>query len=93
VTGVQTCALPISASVIWEKDDWSIAKQTGIYFLISAIAMLPIAYFAHWMPRSLAGFLSYFTTFIVIFIVIWVIQYCIWKNKIQRINKGINERK
>ena len=48
-----------AASVIWELDSWSLAKQSGIYFLTISIIMLPVAYFANWMKHSLAGVLSY----------------------------------
>jgi len=82
-----------AASVIWEIEDWSIAKQTGIHFSIISMIMLPIAYFAHWIPRSLVGFLMYFGAFVTIFVVVWVIHYYIWRNKIKYINKGIEARK
>lgn len=36
-----------ASSVIWEIDNWSIVKQTGIYFSIISVIMLPIAYFAY----------------------------------------------
>lgn len=80
-----------AASVIWDNENWSIAKQTGIYFIIACISMFPIAYFTHWMERSLSGFLLYFSIFIAIFIIVWVIQYFIWKNKIRSINKKIKD--
>ncbi|MDE5993277.1 MAG: DUF3021 domain-containing protein, partial [Oscillospiraceae bacterium] len=48
-----------AASVIWEKDSWSLAKQSAVYFFVSAAAMLPIAYFTEWMEHSLKGFLIY----------------------------------
>lgn len=81
-----------SASLIWEKDDWSIVKQTGIYFLITAVTMFPIAYFAHWMTHSILGFLVYAGVFAVIFVFMWFVQYCIWKTKIKRINKKMEKR-
>ena len=37
-----------ASSVIWELNDWSIAKQTGVYFLIISFAMMSIAYFSLW---------------------------------------------
>ena len=46
------------ASVIWEIDSWSLAKQSGIYFAIACVIMFPISYFANWMPHSTAGILS-----------------------------------
>lgn len=80
-------------SLIWEKDNWSILKQTGIYSLCISIIMFPIAYFTHWMEHSVSGFLLYFGIFAAVFLVAWVIQYRIWKDKIKGINKKIKEGK
>ena len=82
-----------AASVIWEMEHWSIVKQTGIYFLITAATMLPIAYFGHWMERSVLGFVIYFAVFVIIFIFMWLVQYAIWKNKIKRMDRTLKERK
>lgn len=54
------------ASVIWEIDSWSIAKQTGIYFAIICAVMLPIAYITGWMQHSVAGVLLYIGIFVAI---------------------------
>lgn len=78
-----------ASSVIWEMESWSIVKQTGIYFGIISITMLPIAYFTHWMEHSVRGFLIYFGIFLVIFFIIWVIQYKIWKNKVKKIDNKV----
>lgn len=79
-----------ASSIIWEMEDWSIMKQTGLYFLITAMTMFPVAYFAEWMEHSVAGFLIYFGIFVTIFIVMWIVQYFIWKQKIKGFNKKIN---
>lgn len=81
------------ASVIWELDSWSLIKQSGIYFLIISVIMLPIAYIANWMEHSVAGILSYAGIFVAIFIVVWLIQYFIWKSKIKKMNECINKKK
>lgn len=78
-----------ATSVIWEKDEWSIAKQSGLYFLINACVMMPIAYINHWMPHSVIGFAQYFLIFTVIFLLIWALNYLIWKNKISKINSKL----
>ena len=75
-----------ASSVVWEFEKWSIAKQTGVYFLINAVFMLPAAYFLNWMEHSLMGFLSYFGTFILYFAIIWLIQYFIWKHTLKKMN-------
>ena len=82
-----------AASVIWEAEHWSIAKQTGLYFLITAATMLPVAYLGHWMERTVLGFVIYFAVFVAIFIFMWLIQYAIWKSKIKRIDNKVKERK
>ena len=74
------------ASVIWDIDSWSLAKQSGIYFLIACIIMFPIAYITNWMKHSIAGVLSYLGIFVVIFVIAWLVQYLSWKRKIKRMN-------
>ena len=79
------------ASVIWELESWSLAKQSGIYFLIACIIMLPIAYIANWVEHSIGGFLSYVGIFVAIFVAVWLAQYLIWKGKIKKMNELINK--
>ena len=71
-----------AASVIWDIEKWGLAKQTGLYFIALSAIMLPVAYFAHWMPRSAAGVLSYIAIFVVIFAVICTINYVVWRGRI-----------
>ncbi len=75
-----------AASVIWEMDNWGILKQSGIYFLLVSLLMMPIAYITHWMEHSLKGMLIYFGIFFVIFAAIWIIQYLISQQSIKKIN-------
>ena len=81
------------ASVIWELDSWSLIKQSGIYFLIISVIMLPIAYIANWMEHSVAGILSYAGIFVASFVVVWLIQSFVWKSKIKKKNECINKKK
>ncbi len=75
-----------AASVIWEFDSWSLAKQSGIYFLIISVIMLPIAYVTNWMKHTVLGVLSYAGIFVAIFVVVWLSQYLLWKRKIKKMN-------
>lgn len=77
------------ASVIWEIDSWSLAKQSGIYFAITCVVLFPISYFANWMPHSTGGVLLYVGIFIAIFIFDWLIQYFVWKSTIKKMNDGV----
>ena len=78
-----------AGSVVWEVDRWSLAGQTAAYFLITLGSVLPVAYAAYWMERSVAGVLSYVAIFCAIFAGIWISQYLGWRAKINRINKKI----
>lgn len=80
-----------ASSVVWEKETWSIAKQTGSYFLINSLIMLPVAYFLQWMEHSLKGFLIYFGLFTFYFGIMWVIQYFIWKHTLKKMNKRLSD--
>ena len=79
------------SSVIWEIEDWSIVKQTGIYFLIISVIMRGSKNFMYWMEHSVTGFLSYFGIFILIFAVIWIVQFIIGKKNIKRMNEKLSE--
>lgn len=77
------------ASLIWEMDDWSLLKQTGVYFAIITILMMTVAYICEWMEHSLRGVLAYFGIFFAIFVVIWVIRYMSWKIRISKIKEKL----
>ena len=78
-----------AASVIWEMDSWSLAKQSGAYFLVIGIILLPIAYVANWMQHSVVGFLSYIGIFAGIFFAVWLSQYLCWKRRIKKMNDRV----
>lgn len=82
-----------SASVIWEIDSWSLSMQSGVYFLIISVIMLPIAYVTNWMKHSVIGFLSYAGIFTAIFIVVWLSQYILWRRKIKKMNALVRKYK
>lgn len=80
-----------AASVIWELDSWSLAKQSGIYFMIISVIMLPIAYVTNWMKHTALGVLSYMAIFVAIFIIVWLSQYLLWKRKIKKMNALVSK--
>lgn len=78
-----------ASSVIWEIDDWSLVKQTGIYFAITSVVMLPFAYFMFWTEHSVKGIVRYFGIFAAIFIIIWLSQYLIGKYTVTKMNSKL----
>ncbi len=82
-----------ASSAIWEIESWGIIKQTGIYFIIISLIMLPVAYFMYWMEHSVIGVLSYFGIFVLIFAFIWIIQFVIGKHNVKRMNENLHNVK
>ena len=78
-----------AASVIWELEGWSLARQTASHFGILSCAMLPTAYCFYWMEHSVMGFLQYFGIFAGIFFLIWLIQYLRIRQNIKNMNKKL----
>lgn len=79
------------SSAVWEIEHWSMVKQTGIYFSIISLIMLPTAYFAYWMEHSVAGFLLYFGIFVLIFAVIWVVLYITGRSNVRKMNEKLSQ--
>lgn len=82
-----------ASSVIWEIETWSLIKQTGIYFMMISVIMLPIAYFAYWMEHSIVGVLRYFGIFVFIFAIIWIVQFVIGKRNVRKMNENLHHVK
>lgn len=81
-----------ASSVIWEIEDWGLVKQTGIYFLIVSIIMMPVAYITYWMEHSVKGVLRYFGIFAFIFIIVWMIQYARARRHVKKMNEALYQR-
>ncbi len=79
-----------AASVIWDVDRWGLVKQSGLYFLVLSLLMMPIAYAAYWMEHSVRGFLSYFGVFALIFALIWVIEWLVGRSNVKKLNARLN---
>ncbi|MCI8993036.1 MAG: DUF3021 domain-containing protein [Eubacterium sp.] len=78
-----------ASSVIWEIEHWSLVKQTGIYFIIISVIMVPVAWINYWMEHSVPGVFRYFAIFALIFVIIWMVQFVIGKNNVKRMNENL----
>ena len=76
-----------AASVVWNREDWCIARQSVVYFLAAALAMLPIAWVTHWMEHSAAGIALYAAIFAAVFAAVWLSQYLLLRRRIREINQ------
>lgn len=76
-------------TIVWEVENWSLAKQSGVYFLLTALVMLPIAYVNHWMDHSTRGFLEYLGIFAGTFLLVWGSQYISIRHHIKKMNANL----
>ena len=74
-------------------ESWGILKQTGIYFSIISVIMLPTAYVSYWMEHSLKGILSYFGIFVLIFATVWIVQYAAARHNVRKMNETLYSRR
>ena len=80
------------ASVIWEREEWSLTKMTLTHLLVCSLATFPIAYCMYWMEHSVSGVLLYFGVFLMIYAAIWLGQYSSIKRKLDAINRKMSEK-
>ncbi len=81
-----------ATSCIWETD-WSLVKQTGVYFTINSIVMMPTAYFTYWMEHSVTGFVTYFGIFFLIFVIMWIIMLLIGRHNVKAMNDKLSQNR
>lgn len=80
------------SSLIWQMNKWSPLKKSLLHFLILSCIMLPIAWFAYWMPHTLFGTILYFVIFTAIYFIIYVIIEIFTHAKIKKLNKSLQEK-
>lgn len=79
-------------SVVWEKDSWSLTKQTLVALSVYAITMVPIAYILKWIQPNWGDTLLFLSVFIVIFIVIWSGIFLYTKKSVAQMNAKLNDK-
>ncbi|MBO1623915.1 DUF3021 domain-containing protein [Bacillus arachidis] len=77
------------ASFVFEREEWSILKQTMIHFIILLGTFLPIAIWIGWVPSQPVPILICIGSFIVIYFIIWFTMTMYWKKKIEGLNSGL----
>jgi hypothetical protein len=74
-----------AGSLAWVMESWSITRMTVVHFLVLTLSMMPIAWFSHWMDRSVSSFVSYLCIFVGIYAVIWLAMYLPLKRSVARV--------
>lgn len=81
-----------ACSLVWEIERWGLMRQTAVYFVIAAAAMLPVAYVLRWMDGSAMGILIYCGIFVAIFACVWLIQFFLARRAVRKLNSELQRR-
>lgn len=81
------------ASLIWEKEDWSITRQTVTHLVICSLATFPVAYLMRWMGQDVMGVVSYFAIFLAIYGVVWLSQFIAARKRVADMNLHLQQRR
>lgn len=79
-------------SAIFEVDEWSLAKQTALHFLLTSIVFFPCSIMARWVEPNALSIIAYFLIFIAIYLIIWFSQYNSLKRKIAKLNEKLQDK-
>ena len=77
------------ASFVFEREEWSLLKQTMIHFIILLGTFLPVAVWMGWVPSHASAIFICVGSFIIIYLVIWFAMTMYWKKKIEGLNNQI----
>lgn len=81
-----------AASLIWGVEKWSHMRKSAIHFVISTVAMFPVAYLTHWMPHTVGGILQYIGIFVGLYAVTWLVTYLVMRKDVDEINARIKKK-
>jgi len=79
------------ASLVWQKDSWSLFFQTVVHFILILIAVTPTTWICIWIPHSIKGVVFYICYFIFIYAIIWVSMTVPQIIAIKKINQKIKK--
>lgn len=78
-----------ASSVIFEKDDWGLLKQTSLHFVITSIVMYLCGFFCNWFDHTVLASVLWFAVFIIIYILFWAGFSIYYKVLLKKMNNAI----
>lgn len=68
-----------ASSVIYEVENWSLFKQSGIHFLIMLLTVLPVLLISGWFPlNTVLDYLKVVGLFLITGVVMWIVSYVVF---------------
>ncbi len=79
-------------SVIWERNDWSMVKQTTIVFVVYLLPMMVVGYILKWFELIILQVSIFILIFILIYSTIWLLTYLKSKRDVDELNQKIKKQ-
>ena len=76
-------------SVIWEKENWSLVKQTTIAFFVYLLPIMVVGYILKWFTFNMLQVIIFISIFI--FFIIWILIYLKTKKDVDAFNAKIQK--
>lgn len=89
VSGVYGAAA-VSGMLLYDVDEWSLAKATIVHYLIVAVPYVPMALFLGW-AESAADILIVEGFQLIAFFLIWSVMVLRYKAKVKKLNELVKE--
>ncbi|WP_311407436.1 DUF3021 domain-containing protein [Liquorilactobacillus uvarum] len=80
------------SSLIFEKENWSITRQTITHFLVTFGGFTPLAILSGWFPLQWGVFIFFTIIFIIIYIIMWLVSMTSARRDIEKINRNLKKR-
>lgn len=73
-------------TAIWDKDRWSLTRQTITHFVLVTTVCVLSGYLCFWYPHRLSGVLIALAEYIIIYVIIWICIYTNYRRSVNQIN-------
>ncbi|MCP9311975.1 DUF3021 domain-containing protein [Liquorilactobacillus satsumensis] len=80
------------SSLIFEKERWSVTRQTTIHFCVSYVGFTPLAILAGWFPLNAAWLGGYTLIFSGVYLIMWCVFMLAAKNAIFELNQLVAQK-
>lgn len=78
--------ISMGSSVVYDIEEWSIAKATTVHFIVTLVGFYALGMIEGWLTFGDAVFCIMSVAFVVVYFVIWMIQYLAFKRQVNEMN-------
>lgn len=78
-----------ASSVIFEKENWGLLRQTAVHFIITSVVMYICGFICNWFPHNFKSTAIWFGVFIIIYLLFWTGFTIYYRVVIRKINDAM----